>query len=102
MWCMSAEHAEVVVQAVQHREAAQLLADQGLTGCLLAMAAWMVAPDGGGAPALLTCKQPTNPLMGFIDAPVILWLLLVHIPAFPPSLKALLPLERRFVGRHMT
>ncbi len=40
-------------QAVQHREAAQLLADQGLTGCLLAMAAWMVAPDGGGAPAFL-------------------------------------------------
>ncbi|BDA41474.1 probable Nucleoporin NUP188 homolog at N-terminal half [Coccomyxa sp. Obi] len=38
----------LTLTAVQHREAAQLLADQGLTGCLLAMAAWMVAPDGGG------------------------------------------------------
>jgi hypothetical protein len=36
---------------VQHKGAAQLLADQGLLGCLLAMAAWMVAADGGGAPS---------------------------------------------------
>lgn len=36
---------------MQHKGAAQLLADQGLLGCLLAMAAWMVAADGGGAPS---------------------------------------------------
>ena len=47
-------------QAVQHREAAQLLADQGLTGCLLAMAAWMVA---------LTAEVPLPPSIWHTKAP---------------------------------
>ena len=36
------------VQVVQYRAAAQLLADQGLTGRLLDTANWLLDPDGGG------------------------------------------------------
>lgn len=36
------------LQVSQYRAAAQLLADQGLTGCLLDAANWLLDPDGGG------------------------------------------------------
>lgn len=49
------------MQAVQHKGAAQLLADQGLLSCLLAMAAWMVAPDGGGTPSAWVAFFATSP-----------------------------------------
>ncbi len=51
----------MAMQAVQHKGAAQLLADQGLLSCLLAMAAWMVAPDGGGAPSAWLAFFATSP-----------------------------------------
>lgn len=74
---------------MQHREAAQLLADQGLTGCLLAMAAWMVAPDGGGALASPILQTNYMPVMGRIDAPVML------LPTLCSPLHLLLP-SRQF------
>ena len=54
-----------LVQVAQYRTAAQLLADQGLTGRLLDTANWLLDPDGGGEASFFSSTAslsiPTKP-----------------------------------------